>query len=87
MLRHIINGFEVIIRSAHRLSLNHLEKEEVYRKVLSVGSELLDRKNDAQFILSDQSGSSIILDIKHGEIVVITIESIIDDQNCILIDG
>jgi hypothetical protein len=87
MLRYVLNGKQLIIRIAQRLSLNGTEREEIYKKVLSVGDRLLNVQNETQIILKDDKGSNIILDIKYGELVVITIQYIIEKEKCLFIDG
>ncbi|MBD8068143.1 hypothetical protein [Bacillus sp. PS06] len=80
MLRHELNGKEFIIRFAQRLSLEESERDEIYKKVVCLGEQLLMLEDESALIIQNE-GVNIVLDVKFGELIVVTIQYLVENSN------
>ena len=78
MFRCKVNGREVILRVSARLCDKDINRDKLYKHILSLGDRLLEFKDGHSFAVKTGSQSLIIADVTYGELVVITIQHIIN---------
>lgn len=78
MFRCEIGGREAIIRVDSRLCNSDINKDHLYNKVFSLGEQLLNYKDGDALILIDEDNSHIIIEIKYSELLIVTIQYIIE---------
>ncbi|WP_078546248.1 hypothetical protein [Litchfieldia alkalitelluris] len=81
MLRHEVQGKEMILRFAQRLLLNDSEKGQIYRKILRFEDDLVTLEDGTATIIQVENGNQIVLEVNQGELVVVTIQYIVSKDH------
>ncbi|MFX3622751.1 MAG: cytoplasmic protein [Ectobacillus sp.] len=80
MYRTTVGGKEIIVKLATKLAKGLEDRTPVYEAVLSVAPRVLSRPEQTSFAVHSNMGL-IIGEVHRGEIVVFSVEHIIEKQN------
>ncbi|WP_453995589.1 hypothetical protein [Bacillus nitroreducens] len=78
MYRFKYDEKEMIIRFTSFSKNKHVNKDYLYRKIVSISDNIMDANHGTSFIVEDDIGRLVVCTVQHGEISVISIHHIID---------
>ncbi|WP_077618525.1 hypothetical protein [Bacillus sinesaloumensis] len=78
MFRYDYNGKEIIIRFTLNMKNKEINKDYIYRKIISICDKMMDANHGTSFIIEDDKGRLAVGTVQHRELSVISIHHIID---------
>lgn len=81
MYRTMVDGKEVIVTLSTKLGKTVQDRSTVYEAVLSVVARVLPREKQLNFAVNHKGIGLIIGEVQRGEVIVFSVEHIIDQQN------
>lgn len=81
MYRTIICGQEILIKLSFKLIKEVKDRGPIYNAVLSIAEDALTREEKNCFAIMDDTLGYIIGDIVRADVVVFSVEYVIDKQN------
>ena len=78
MFRHNYNGKEIIIRFTSNSNSTKVNKDFLYKKILSICESIMSADHETPFIVEDDQRCLAVGTVQHGDLTVISIHHIVE---------
>lgn len=84
MFRHNYNGKEIIIRFTSNSKSIKVNKDFLYKKIVSICESIMTADHETPFIVEDDQGRLAVGTVQHGDLTVISIHHIVEHSHMYL---